>query len=71
MTTNSDVSPFIQSGSGLVPVPASAPPWVTPELIADTIQAWQPYYGNLTSEDALTIILNVTNLFDALRSNKL
>ena len=54
-----------------VPIPAGAPPWVTPELMADTIRVWRPYYGNLTSEDALTIILNVGNLFDALRRSTL
>ena len=51
-------------------VPAGAPRWVTPELLADTLRVWQPYYGNLTSPDALSIITNVGNLFDVLRSSK-
>ena len=53
-----------------VPLPAGAPRWVTPELLADTLRVWQPYYGNLTSHDALSIITNVGNLFDVLRSSK-
>ena len=48
-------------------VPAGAPRWVTPELLADTLRVWRPYYGNLTSHDALSIISNVGNLFDVLR----
>jgi len=65
-----DVSPVLQDSPDAVPVPAGAPPWVTPELLADTVRVWQPYYGRLTSEDALGIILNVSNLFDALRSSR-
>ena len=51
-----------------IAVPAGAPRWVTPELLADTLRVWQPYYGNLTPQDALNIIVNVGNLFDVLRS---
>ena len=48
-------------------VPAGAPAWVTPELIANTLDTWQPYYGNsLTSLDALEILMTVTRLFDRL-----
>ena len=65
-----DVSPILPNGPDAVPVPAGSPPWVTPELLADTIRVWQPYYGRLTSEDALGIILNVSNLFDAIRKSK-
>jgi hypothetical protein len=53
-----------------VAVPAGAPRWVTPELLAETLRVWQPYYGNLTPQDGLSIILNVSNLFDVLRSSK-
>lgn len=53
-----------------VPVPAGAPRWVTPELLADTLRVWQPYYGNLTPQDALSIIMNVGNLFDVLRRSR-
>ena len=72
MTLTPDVTSAFPTGSDspLIPavtVPAGAPRWVTPELLADTLHVWQPYYGNLTSEDALAIILNVGNLFDVLR----
>lgn len=41
-------------------IPAGAPSWITPELIRDTIETWQPYYAqDLTIEDALTILLSV------------
>ena len=53
-----------------IAVPAGAPRWVTPELLADTLRVWQPYYGELTSQDALTIIMNVGNLFDVLRRSR-
>ncbi len=53
-----------------IAVPAGAPRWVTPELLADTLRVWQPYYGNLTPQEGLSIILNVSNLFDVLRSSK-
>ncbi len=51
-------------------VPAGAPRWVTPELLADTLRVWRPYYPNLTPQDGLSIILNVSNLFDVLRKSK-
>jgi hypothetical protein len=53
-----------------IAVPAGAPRWVTPELLADTLRVWQPYYGNLTPQDGLSIILNVSNLFDVLRRSR-
>ena len=48
-------------------VPAGAPDWVTPELIEDTIQTWQPVYRHsLTPEDALEILISVAYLFEGL-----
>jgi hypothetical protein len=48
-------------------VPEGTPPWVTAELIVDTIETWQPYYEEqLTSRDALEILLSVAHLVDAL-----
>ncbi len=47
-------------------VPAGTPDWVTPELIAETIRIWQPYYeARLTPDDAATMILNVGRLYEA------
>ncbi|NQU24047.1 MAG: hypothetical protein HQ567_22420 [Candidatus Nealsonbacteria bacterium] len=46
---------------------AGAPAWITPELIDDTIDTWQPYYEEtLTAREALDILMNVgrvTNMF--------
>jgi hypothetical protein len=48
-------------------VPAGSPDWITPELIETTIRVWQPYYEEvLTPEEAVTMILTVGRLFDAL-----
>jgi len=49
------------------PLPG-APRWVTPELLADTLETWQPYYTEqLTVADSLTILLNVSHLIDAMQ----
>lgn len=41
--------------------------WITPDLIAETIEVWQPKYAQaLTEQDAIEILLNVAALFDAL-----
>ena len=48
-------------------VPAGSPDWITAELIEATIRVWQPYYKEvLTPEEAVTMILTVGRLFDAL-----
>jgi hypothetical protein len=48
-------------------IPRGAPSWVTPDLIAETIRVWQPYYdARLTTDDALGMIVNVGHLFDVL-----
>lgn len=53
------------------PVPAGAPSWITPELIEDTLRVWQPHYQEtLTPEDAVSMLLNVGELFDVLREEK-
>jgi hypothetical protein len=50
-------------------VPAGTPDWITPELIEQTIRVWQPYYqATLTPEEAVTMILGVGRLFQALSS---
>ena len=76
MTTAPDVTPVFPTVLAAPPVPAiavpaGAPRWVTPELLADTLRVWQPYYyGNLTPQDALSIIKDVANLFDVLRRSR-
>lgn len=50
-------------------VPAGAPGWITPELIEATIRVWQPHYeATITAEEAVTMILNAGQLFEALSS---
>ncbi len=46
-------------------LPPDVPGWITPELVAETIETWQPYYGEtLTQADALGILESVGSLFD-------
>jgi hypothetical protein len=48
-------------------MPSGAPAWITPELIRETIAAWQPFYDeSLTADDGYTILLNVGRLFAVL-----
>jgi len=47
---------------------ACAPAWVTPDLLADTIETWQPYYAErLTVADSLEIFLTISRLIDAVQ----
>ncbi|HEY4313309.1 MAG TPA: hypothetical protein VGN12_27915 [Pirellulales bacterium] len=47
------------------------PTWITPELIAETIRVWQPYYqARLTAEDAIAIVKDVGRLLDVLSRNE-
>ena len=44
-----------------------APAWITPEMLADTLVTWQPYYDEqLTETEALEILLAVGQLVDLL-----
>lgn len=48
-------------------VPPGTPRWISPELIAETLQTWQPYYQKaLTPEEAVAIIKSVGRLVDVL-----
>jgi len=59
----------VEEGARKSIVPAGAPDWITPELIEATIRVWQPYYQAIvTPEEAVTMILNVGRLFNALSS---
>ncbi len=58
-----------QEGACKSIVPDGAPNWITPELIEATIRTWQPYYeATLTPEEAVTMIVDVGRLFEALSS---
>ena len=48
-------------------VPSTAPDWLTPALLAETIRVWQPYYAApLTEADARAIVEAVTGLLDVI-----
>jgi len=52
-----------------ITITPGTPRWITEELIADTLRVWQPYYKEaLTVDDAVEILVNVTNLFEVCRS---
>lgn len=67
MITSSDTQAKEERQLASAPVSSGAPRWVTPELIADTIETWQPYYDDpLTVENAVQILLSVAQLVDVL-----
>lgn len=46
---------------------AGRPAWITDELVADTLEVWQPFYREtLTARDAIEILLSVGRLLDVL-----
>lgn len=49
-------------------LPPATPAWITPELVEQTLNTWQPYYQEpLTIDDAIGMIRNAGLMFDALR----
>lgn len=45
-------------------LPPGTPAWITPTLVQQTIEVWQPrYQEQLTVEDAVAMILAVSHLF--------
>ena len=52
-------------------VPPGTPAWITPELLANTIDVWQPYHvAALTPEDALAILLRVGGVLSILTEDR-
>ena len=48
-------------------VPPGTPKWITPELLADTLRVWQPYYKEkLTPADAVEIMASTGQLLSVL-----
>jgi hypothetical protein len=46
--------------------PAGSPDWISEELIAQTLETWQPHADRpLTPDDALAMLINVGELFVA------
>lgn len=54
-----------------ITVPVGSPVWVSPALIQKTIGAWQRYYPHqLTSDDALEILMDYGALIDVLMTTE-
>jgi hypothetical protein len=50
-------------------LPSGTPAWITQELVAHTLQVWQPRYTQrLSIEDAIDMIRSVARLSDAVAS---
>lgn len=48
-----------------IELPMGIPAWITSELVAETIDVWQPHYEEeLTVEDAVEIVNTVGRLAD-------
>lgn len=48
-------------------LPPGTPDWVTPELLANTIDVWQPYHAeSLTPDAALAILLRMGEVLSIL-----
>jgi hypothetical protein len=48
-------------------IPAGTPAWITPSLMRDTLETWQPYYDKtLTAADLVGILQSVGRLFDVM-----
>jgi len=46
-------------------LPRSCPDWITPELIANTLETWQPYYDYpLTIQEAVDMVNAVGRLWN-------
>jgi len=51
-------------------LPSGAPKWITPDLLRDTVEIWQPYYAEeLTDAESLEILLTVSRIFDTLQNH--
>ena len=47
-------------------LPPGTPHWITTDLITQTLRVWQPLSRrHLTEEDAVTILLNIGHLYEA------
>ena len=49
-----------------VALPPGTPGWVSEELIRRTIETWQPLMDKkMTTDDALAMLVNISQLYDA------
>jgi hypothetical protein len=52
-------------------LPPGTPAWITPQLVAQTIRVWQPYYADMISTDeAIKMVQSVGQLFSVLRESR-
>lgn len=57
--------------SNLIEVPPGCPKWITAELIALTLEVWQPYYAErLQVNDAVEMILSTGHLINLVKENR-
>lgn len=48
-----------------IELPHGTPPWITTDLITQTLRVWQPLSPrHLAEEDAVAILLNIGHLFE-------
>ena len=65
-----EASPATESTKS-APANSGLPAWMTPELIESTLRVWQPYYEKpLTTDDAVEILRNVSQLMRALAPSR-
>ena len=49
-------------------VPDGAPPWITPELLADTVATWERISGKeITVEQAVELVISFAQLHELLQ----
>ena len=71
MQKRDDRSETSNRSASVLKVPSGAPPWITPELIEQTLLVWQPFYQDqLIPEDALAIIMSVGRMVDLLSNGE-
>ena len=59
--------PLPPVADALPPLPDGLPEWITPDVVADTLRTFRPFYGpDLTLDDALGMLIQVGNLFAVL-----
>jgi hypothetical protein len=64
-----DAARYPEAAYATESVPAGAPAWITPALIASTLDVWQPHFAKpLTTADAIDILSDVGRLMDILES---
>ena len=45
------------------------PDWITPEWVGETKRVWGRFYGNLTNEEAIGIIMAMDRIYDLIKED--